>query len=185
MATILTQNGKARNKDSPNPYRAYLKTIGPMTQHQREQDPQNFRINRDGRWYHNGAPIDREALVKLFAQRGLKRDDQGKYWLQSPFEKYAVEVEDVPFILTDYEIKDNDLTFTTNLGEHIKVSDDRPLELRFYSGAGTEIPYIDVRDGLYARMGRPVYYELLSKYGASLKLGAKTYILARENTDAR
>lgn len=152
-----------------------------MTQQQPEPDPQNFRIDRDGRWYHDGAPIAREALVRLFAQRGLKQDDQGRYWLQSPFEKYAVEVEDVPFIITDYEIEGAELTFITNMGERVRLSADSTLELRPYPAAEGRIPYIEVRDGLYARMGRAVYYDLLSTYGAALTLGGQTYILAEED----
>ncbi|MCB1592003.1 MAG: DUF1285 domain-containing protein [Alphaproteobacteria bacterium] len=154
-----------------------------MTQHQPDQDPQNFRIDRNGVWFHDDRPISRESLVKLFAERGLKRDSQGRYWLQSPFEKYAVEVEDVPFILVAYEIKNDALTFTTNLGERVTVSEEHPLELRSYPAAKGRIPYIHVRDGLYARVNRTVYYDLLSKYGAELTLGGRTYSLAEEEND--
>lgn len=181
MAIILATTGHGQEQGRNRPLRAYLRTIGPMTQHQPDADPQNFRIDRDGRWYHDGAPIGRDAIVALFAKRGLKRDDQGRYWLQSPFEKYAVEVEDVPFVITDYAIDGDSLVFTTNLGERVAVSPERPLELRPYPAAEGKIPYIEVRGGLYARIGRAVYYDLLSNYGARLTVGGQTYRLAEED----
>lgn len=155
-----------------------------MTQPQPEPDPQNFRIDSEGRWYHEGHPIAREALVKLFAGKGLKRDSEGRYWLQSPHEKYAVEVEDVPFVITDYEMTETELFLTTNLGERVKVTSDNPLELRQYKAAEEKIPYIHVRGGLYARMGRAVYYELVMKYGNSINVAGKNYPLAGGGDDA-
>ena len=38
----------------------------------------DLRIARDGTWYHEGAPFQREALVRLFASI-LRRDDDGHY----------------------------------------------------------------------------------------------------------
>lgn len=155
-----------------------------MTQPLPETDPQNFRIDREGRWYHEGRPIAREALVRLFAERGLRRDQEGRYWLQSPYEKYAVEVEDVPFVITDYEMTGTDLFLTTNLGERVKVTPENPLELRNYAAAEEKIPYIRVRGGLYARMGRAVYYELVMKYGGSLSAGGTDHLLAEGGNDS-
>ena len=57
-----------------------------------QKQPADFKITRDGTWYHDGAPIKREALAKLFAGRALKVDGDGNYWLQTPFEKYPVEL---------------------------------------------------------------------------------------------
>ena len=31
-----------------------------------EDDKADFKIARDGTWFHNGAPILREALARLF-----------------------------------------------------------------------------------------------------------------------
>ena len=156
----------------------------PMTQPLPEPDPQNFRIDREGKWFHEGHLIAREALVKLFADKGLKRDGQGRYWLQSPYEKYAVEVEDVPFVVTDYEISEGQFILTTNLGEEVKVTPDNPLELRTYPAAKEKIPYIHIREGLYARMGRAVYYELVMKYGKTLTVGGTDYQLAEDKHES-
>ena len=51
-----------------------------------------MRIARDGTWYHQGSPIRRKPLVKLFSSV-LWRDSDGVYWLQTPVEKGRILVE--------------------------------------------------------------------------------------------
>ena len=116
-----------------------------------------FRIDYNGQWYHEGAPIKRAALAKLFSDRALKKDEQGNYWLQTPFEKYPVEVEDVPFLIIDFEQEEEGFTLKTNMDESVPVGKDHPLFLR-----GEEsLIYIDVRDGLHARLNRFVRESLI------------------------
>lgn len=135
----------------------------------------DFRIDRDGTWYHDGAPIQRDALAKLFSDRALKIDEAGNYWLQTPFEKYPVEVEDVPYVAVDYEVKGTDIDFWTNMGEVIELGPEHPLELR--SG----IPYIEVRDGLYARVARSVYYNLVEMAGEAITSRGQEYPLGSKD----
>ena len=118
----------------------------------------DFRIDRNGQWYHEGAPIKRERLAKLFSDRALKIDEDGKYWLQTPFEKYPVEVEDVPYVVVDYEGSRENLVFRTNMEE----TTDKKIEMR------GEIPYVEVRDGLYARINRATYYNMIENLGADI-----------------
>lgn len=118
----------------------------------------DFRIDRNGVWHHEGVPIKREALAKLFSDRALKIDEDGLYWLQTPYEKYPVEVEDVPYVVVDYGESDGKLVFRTNMEEMT----DRPLEIR------EGIPYVEVRDGLYARINRAVYYNLIEQFGPEI-----------------
>ena len=117
-----------------------------------------FHLAYDGRWFHDGAEIRRAALARLFSDRALKLDDKGRYWLRTPFEKYPVEVEDVPFIIVDYDIRGDVITLTTNMGDGVVMGPDHPLELRPEPLAGAIVPYIMVRDGLMARLDRAVYY---------------------------
>ncbi len=146
-------------------------------------DNVDFKILRDASWLHNGAPIKRSALAKLFADRALKIDENGKYWLQTPFEKYAVDVEDVPFILTDFEDTGTVITFKTNMDEQVSLDEHHPLELRIFKndqGDPLHLPYMHVRDGLYARMSRNVYYALIHKYGSQIKSAGNEYALGHE-----
>lgn len=128
----------------------------------------DFRIDFEGRWFHDGAPIQRTALVKLFADKGLKIDENGNYWLASPFEKYPVDIEDVPFLIVDYAVSPSGLDFITNMEERIPVGPEHPVELRYVERAGFELPYIHVRGGLYARVNRSVYYNLIEEFGSFL-----------------
>src|SRR3546814_4800113 len=89
----------------------------------------DIRIARDGTWFHEGAPIGRKALVKLFASV-LWRDDGG-YWLRTPAEQGRIEVEDAPFTAVELSVKgegrDQVLAFRTDLDER---SEEHTSELQ-------------------------------------------------------
>ena len=53
-------------------------------------------IRKDGLWFHEGSPIGREALVRLFSTV-LRKDPDG-FHLVTPVEKMKITVEDAPFI---------------------------------------------------------------------------------------
>ena len=129
-------------------------------------DPDRFqmRIARDGTWYHQGAPIRRMALVKLFATV-LRREETGDYWLVTPVERGRIEVEDAPFTAVDMEVeghgKDQVLRFRTNLDEFVEIDAKHPLRVAEDAETGEPSPYITVRDNLEALITRPVFYDLV------------------------
>ncbi len=137
----------------------------------------DFKISYDGTWFHEGVRIQRDALAKLFSDRALKIDEDGNYWLQTPFEKYAVKVEDVPYVVVDFNETPDGLDLTTNMGETVALGPDHPMELKRDKTTGETLPYIEVRQGLYARLGRPVYYNLVQKYGQEIKSRSGVYPL--------
>ncbi len=139
-----------------------------------EQSAEHFRIDRDGQWYHNGDPIHRKALAKLFSDKGLKRDENGAYWLASPYEKYPVQVDDVPFVITDYREESGSFVFTSNMDEDVILSAQNPFILR------DGIPYIEIRNGLEARIGRSVFYHLVNQYGSEITSGGQCFSLGDE-----
>ena len=47
-------------------------------------------IRKNGQWFHEGTPIGREALVRLFSTV-LRKDPEG-YVLVTPVEKLAIKV---------------------------------------------------------------------------------------------
>lgn len=138
-----------------------------------------FRIDAEGGWHHDGAPIRRAALAKLFADKGLRVDEAGRYWLQSPFEQYPVEVEDVPFIITEYREEAAGMDLVTNMQEIVPLGVDHRLELRFSAARRMDLPYVHVRDGLYARLGRNVYHDLAQRFGASFESRGVMQVLGR------
>lgn len=136
-----------------------------------DDDKPEFKIAADGTWFHNGEPIQRMALARLFSDRALKIDAEGRYWLATPFEKYPVEVEDVPYMIVDYEMRGTDIDLRTNMDEIVALGPDHPFELR------KGVPYIEVRDGLYAKLARAVYYNMIEKFGPQVQSRGITYIL--------
>lgn len=114
-------------------------------------------ILRDGRWTHEGAPIARAPLVRLFSTI-LRREADG-YWLVTPVEKLKIVVEDAPFVAVAVEAGETDLTFTTNVGDVVTADAAHRILLRCGEGDSVK-PYVEVRDGLEALIARPVYYEL-------------------------
>ena len=123
----------------------------------------DMRIARDGAWFYRGSPIGRLPLVKLFASV-LRREADGRYWLVTPAERGRVEVDDVPFLAVAVTIegegRDQRLIFRTNLDEFVTAGPDNPLRVET-AASGEPAPYILVRDGLEARLARPVFYELV------------------------
>ncbi len=114
----------------------------------------DMRIARDGTWFYNGSQIQRPAMVQLFA-RLLRRDGE-RYFLVTPIEKVGITVEDVPFIAVEMTVTDDPiqtLTFRTNVGDVITANADHPLRLET-DLAGGFIPYVEVRDRLFARLSR-------------------------------
>lgn len=124
----------------------------------------DFRIAQDGTWYHQGSPIGRQAMVRLFSTI-LCRDDEGEYWLKTPVEKCRITVDDAPFVIIGLRMRELEsgktLCFKTNVNEWVAVDADHPLSLRPDAETGDMLPYVLVRDGLEAKLSRPVYYELM------------------------
>ena len=120
-----------------------------------------MRIARDGTWFHEGSPIGRPAMVRLFSTI-LRREADGRFVLVTPVEKLDIEVEDAPF--TAVEVKsegeglDRSLAFRLNTGDMVVAGPDHPL--RFAGRGDGPHPYLLVRSGLEALVARPVYYEL-------------------------
>jgi uncharacterized protein len=131
-----------------------------------------MRIARDGTWFYRNSPIGRLPLVKLFATV-LRRDEAGQYWLVTPAERGRIEVEDVPFIAVELDAtgegRDQELVFRTNLDEIVTADSDHPLRVEARIEGGPH-PYLRVRNGLEARLARPVFYRLV-EFGRDERIG--------------
>lgn len=116
-----------------------------------------MRIAADGTWYHQGEAITREAMVRAFAGL-LLRDEAGKHWLVTPFEKAAIEVEDAAFIAVDVARREEGLAFRLNTDELVIAGERNPL--RAAGEAETPALYLKVRRGCEARLNRSTYQQL-------------------------
>jgi hypothetical protein len=116
-------------------------------------------IARDGTWRHEGSPIGRAALVRLFSTV-LRRDEDG-FWLVTPVEKLRIRVEDAPFLAIGLEREGGVLRFATNVGDLVEAGPEHPIRVETAPG-GQPRPYLHVRGGLEALIARSVFYELVA-----------------------
>lgn len=120
-----------------------------------------IRIAADGVWYHDGTPIQRESLVRLFASI-LRREDDGEYYLVTPAEKWRIEVELHPLIVTEItptDVHKNKpvLQALLNTGKTVEISAEHPLFLEPSVG---DIPALNLQHGLTALLSRAAWYRL-------------------------
>jgi uncharacterized protein len=120
-----------------------------------------MRIARDGRWFHQDGEITRPAMVRAFSSL-LRLDADGIYYLVTPHEKLTIIVEDAPFIAVEMHCEGKgekeSVALRLNTDDLVVIGPEHPLEMRDHSGA--PLPYVMVRDGLWAKISRPVYYEM-------------------------
>jgi len=121
-------------------------------------------IKRNGLWLHEGAPIGREALVRLFSTV-LRKDRDGIY-LVTPVEKMKITVEDAPFVAVRVDRARNEsggeaLRFLTNVGDVVEAGPENAIRVEVNPDTGEPHPYLHVRRGLEALIARPVFYELV------------------------
>lgn len=123
----------------------------------------DMRIARDGTWFYLGSPINRPALVRLFA--GILRREADDHFLVTPVEKYRIRVDDAPFLAVEMRQSDGGggpiLHFRTNVDDMVSAGPDRRIRVAIDPASGEPSPYIEVRAGLEALLTRPVFYELV------------------------
>lgn len=133
----------------------------------------DMRIARDGTWFYAGTPINRPALVRLFASV-LRRDPDG-YMLVTPVEKVRITVEDAPFTAVELAGEPGQpLRFRTNVDDWVQAGTSHPL--RFETGAADGMkPYLTVRPGLEALATRAVFIELANRGEVRVLDGAEVF----------
>ncbi|MCK0168211.1 DUF1285 domain-containing protein [Jannaschia sp. S6380] len=118
----------------------------------------DITIKRDGTWIHEGTPIGRPALVRLFASILKKEGD--RHFLVTPVEKVGLTVEDTPFVAIDFEVADGVVTFETNVGDRVAAGPEHPIRVDLAED-GEPAPYVEVRRGLEALIDRKSFYRLV------------------------
>jgi hypothetical protein len=118
----------------------------------------------DGTWAYRGSPINRPALVKLFASV-LRRDDDGRHYLVTPAEKVDIAVEDAPLLSVEMDVIGEGaahaqvLVMRTNLDDVVWVGNAHPL--RFATGPNGGLkPYVLIRGRIEALATRALTYDL-------------------------
>jgi hypothetical protein len=121
----------------------------------------DMRIARDGTWYHQGSPINRPAMVRLFSTV-LRREPDGSHVLVTPVEKLAIDVEATAFRAVEMQSegsgRDRQIAFRLDGGDAVIAGPEHPIKM-----AASEYgpsPRVEVRHGLEAELSRAVFYEL-------------------------
>ena len=123
----------------------------------------DMRIATDGTWFYLKTPIGRPALVRLFSSV-LKREGE-KYFLVTPVEKCGIQVEDAPFLAVEMKVEERAgqrvLNFRTNIDDWVACGRDHALRFEPEAGTGGLKPYLHVRRDLWAKVSRPLFYDLV------------------------
>jgi uncharacterized protein len=120
-----------------------------------------IRIERNGSWLHEGQPIRRPELVRLFASI-LRREPDGRHMLVTPVEKLQIDVVATAFRAIEVKHEDEGrsrrIAFKLDSGDCVSLGPDHPLQLTETSQGPS--PRLAIRFGLEAELTRPVFYEL-------------------------
>ena len=112
-------------------------------------------IDKDGRWFQNGAEIIHPEIFRMFTGL-LEKTADGGYIIQFGRETCRVEVEDAPFVVQCVNEEAEGRIV-------IQLNDDSLEALdpeRFWIGS-ENVPYCKVKEGVFhARFSRPAYYQL-------------------------
>lgn len=113
-------------------------------------------IDKDGRWFQNGAEITHPQIYRQFNEM-LERGPNGEYRVRMGREICRVELEDAPFVVVRLSQDEK--------GRLIVVLNDGCSEVldpeRLWIGQDN-IPYCRVKgDSFHARFSRPAYYQLV------------------------
>ena len=157
--------------------------------HPEQVTDMDLTIKANGEWWHEGGHMTRQSLVSLFATILWKEENNGavEYFLKTPVQKLRIHVEDAPLLINDVGIVEEQgeswLEFTTTTGDIVRLDGEHPISLRAYTmkdsddnshsdksknkednkstESSTQIrPYMMVRNGLEALIGRNAFYHL-------------------------
>ena len=120
-----------------------------------------MRIACNGTWYHEGAPIRRPEMVRLFSTI-LRREPDGRHVLVTPVEKLDIDVESTAFRAIEMTSEDvgpeRRIAFKLDSGDAVMLGPEHPLHLVETENGPS--PRLLVRHGLEAELTRSVYYEI-------------------------
>src|SRR5688500_31701 len=120
-----------------------------------------MRIAADGTWCHEGRPITRPAMARLFSTV-LRREPDGSHVLVTPHEKLVIDIDVTPFravaMTQEGESEQRRIAFELDSGDAVILGPQHPLHVLDEDNGPS--PRLLVRHGLEALVARPLYYEL-------------------------
>lgn len=114
-----------------------------------------LEIDKDGKWFQNGAEIIHPGIRSQFFQALVKTSDGG-YLIKIGREICSVIVQDAPFVVRTVDKGPRNQIL-------IRLSDESVEELKpdwLWIG-DDNVPYVLIKNGsFHARFSRPAYYQL-------------------------
>jgi hypothetical protein len=132
----------------PDELKAYLRSGGPV---------ETIRLDREGRWFHEGDPIENPRIIRLF-NRIVTRTEGGTWLLVAGRSSYPIQVEDTAFF-----VESIDLTGDPPL---VALSDgsEEPLDASTVNYRPVGRLYCSVKGGAFrARFTRALYHALADR----------------------
>jgi hypothetical protein len=150
----------------------------PASPSQAEWKLPRLRVDVNGEWYDDDVEITHPGVLANL--RSNLRRDAGGYFIQTRV-RIPVEVDDVPWVVTRVESREERLRGLLNDGSETDID---PAALRLGPG---DVPYCPVKGGSFeARFNRAAAFQLLTlaeydeRTGAGrLRLGGREYALRR------
>jgi len=154
-----------------------------MTEQRESIPPCLIFIDKEGRWYHQGAEMIRREYIRLFYQN-MELDSEGRYLINWADTRCYVDVEDTAFVVTRVSLEDGKRRETSLF--QVSLSDDTIEALApdaLWVGKD-HVLYCRVKSGAFpARFNRAAYYQLAEfikedSRGYFLSLDGRRYYIA-------
>jgi hypothetical protein len=132
-----------------------------MVHDNKDIPPCMIYVDKEGKWFHKGAPIIHRDLLALFYQ-SLDLDKNGEYIIKFKDQICRLDVEDTPYV-----VQRTDLVSGSSPGEEdrfvlllIDHSEEDLVPETLSVGPG-HVPYCKIRGGKFkARFSRASYYQI-------------------------
>ena len=117
-------------------------------------------IDKEGRWYHQGAEMIHRAFIRLFYEH-MELDSRNRYVITWQGKPCYVDVEDTAFVILRVNYEEGQQDRKSRF--FLSLSDDSVEELdpeTLFVGE-SNVLYCSVKDGSFpARFNRAAYYQL-------------------------
>jgi len=153
-----------------------------MTQPSGTVPPCLIFIDKEGRWYHQGAEMIHREFVRAFYQN-IELDPDGRYRITWNGTECTVDVEDTAFVVRGTSVERGCDHRPLEVQIHLSDDTDEPLDPETLYAGEDHVLYCRVKSGAFpARFTRPAYYQLAElieedDHGYFLPISGKRYHL--------
>lgn len=127
-----------------------------------EIPPCLIRIDKEGRWYHQGVEMVRKDFIRMFYEH-LQRDAQGRYIIVWEGRPCYLEVEDTAYVVMRVDPPESGGREDQEFRLALSDGSTEPLDPSTLQVGEGHVLYCMVKGGRFpARFLRPAYYQLAS-----------------------